>query len=531
MQNNLLRYINERRIQHISITFPELGACDHSGFLSLWKYIDVAPYKYYSKLTLSQFQKWLLNKYNTNRKELLSYLKSQYDAFSRAMLCYNDICGYKWHEWFDVSNEYERLKFIDLHIHSAYLRLAETVLSPLLKIIAHFLRIERGKTSEGLDIYNIVEELKGTPYESFGVSYSHIIRNAIAHGQIRYYHLAIDYSARSKSIRIDDSQMITLLDNMLDTCSALICALSIFLFLHFRELKKLPRQLLIEELQYVTRNPWWEINGCVQGQIPGADQLIIYANTNTNDQHKVNLLAFQTGVLAERYAPGFDRYFVHIGNGSSTCGWASFNGKVLGHLRKSQEVRLDQYLHALDDGTIFFMPGNRAGRITSRLDTLAKSLAVHFPMALDDIMKNMDRCKIYPRIAKMHIRIKYCYLEGAVYIDAHGKPIVKDDIRKNCARIIKAVWNMAKRQKKATFGLSFLPLGHARVGVYCSDRRRREYEIYGLGRDLICTVQESRDKRIKSPDIFGSEIEECGRFRIAWNKSWLQRDSISLKKE
>jgi len=48
----------------------------------------------------------------------------------------------------------------------------------------------------------------------------------------------------------------------------------------------------------------------------------------------------------------------------------------------------------------------------------------------------------------------------------------------------------------------------------------RKLESYGLGPDLIGTVQIQKIKRIKAPDIIGSSIEQIGKFRFAWNKAW-----------
>lgn len=524
MNNHILRCTNDRRLKCISSHFPELIECGNTGYLSLWKYYDKSPHKYYSRYAFSQFREWLSKQYMHSPMELLAYLKSQYDDFSRAILCYNEICGYPWHEWFDVSNEYERLKFIDMHIHSAYVRLAETVLCPLLKIIAHFRRVKRGKPTVRLDIYNIMEELKNTEYGSIISCYWHTIRNAIAHGGITYYYLEIQYNDRNSSERIADRHMIKLFDAMLDTCSGLLFALSVFLLSHLDELKKLPRRLLIEELQSVTRNPWWDIVGCVHGQLPGLDQLIIYADVKTFDPPKVNLLAFQTGVLAERYAPGFDRYLVLLNSGSSHCGWAGFNGSELAKLREAKEMRLDPYLRALENGNVYFMCNKKVPKILSQSEVLLKSLSVHLPVALDDVKKNLGICSIYPRSASLHSNGAFGVLSGSVYITSPSNKVVRDDIRRNCWRIVRSIWNMAIRKDKRILSISHFMLGYARIGVYSSDRRRREYDTYGLGPDLICTIQENRTGRIKSPDIINSEIEEYRRFRIAWNRAWIEKD-------
>jgi hypothetical protein len=57
--------------------------------------------------------------------------------------------------------------------------------------------------------------------------------------------------------------------------------------------------------------------------------------------------------------------------------------------------------------------------------------------------------------------------------------------------------------------------------VYRKDYRARRLKSFGLGSDLVCTVRFQRMSRIRSPDILGSTVESAGRWRVAWNKSWL----------
>jgi hypothetical protein len=64
-------------------------------------------------------------------------------------------------------------------------------------------------------------------------------------------------------------------------------------------------------------------------------------------------------------------------------------------------------------------------------------------------------------------------------------------------------------------------LGYARVAIFSSDFRRRRLSSFGLNPELVCTVQLQRIRRIKSPDIMGATIETSGKWRIAWNRAWI----------
>jgi hypothetical protein len=57
--------------------------------------------------------------------------------------------------------------------------------------------------------------------------------------------------------------------------------------------------------------------------------------------------------------------------------------------------------------------------------------------------------------------------------------------------------------------------------VFSKDYRRRRLNGFGLGADLICVVQFKKFGRAFTPDIIGATIEGAGKWRIAWNKKYL----------
>lgn len=81
--------------------------------------------------------------------------------------------------------------------------------------------------------------------------------------------------------------------------------------------------------------------------------------------------------------------------------------------------------------------------------------------------------------------------------------------------------SLRRAKKKVNLLDRFFPLGFAKLHIYKSDYRRRKLINFGLSDDLICTVQVKRLKEVKLPDIKDSTIEIIGKYRIAWNKQWL----------
>ena len=111
-----------------------------------------------------------------------------------------------------------------------------------------------------------------------------------------------------------------------------------------------------------------------------------------------------------------------------------------------------------------------------------------------------------------------------------GKPVV-DAIFKYRRRIARLARRYAWKLNRLT-GAAYLPLAFLQVNIYRRDYRCRRFGEIGLGKDLMCTLRFQRMRRIKSPDIIGSTVRVIGKWRIAWNRAWLQtwcRDVEDLK--
>lgn len=144
---------------------------------------------------------------------------------------------------------------------------------------------------------------------------------------------------------------------------------------------------------------------------------------------------------------------------------------------------------------------------------------LHWPLVISDFRKNIGLPTFNVREAKIHRNSWGAVLSGCIHITNHSGDINKD-IRKACNGIIQKCLSHARKQTPRSDLSRYLPLGYARIFVFCSDQRRRQ--LNGLGKELVCTIQVKRISRIQAPDIYESTIEKRGRFRIAWNRSWLE---------
>lgn len=522
LNNPLVRESHARRKLALKVRFPELASCSDGLFLSLGKYLDGMPHQFYSELVYCEYMQWLEKRDHTARGQLQAYLSEREAEIDRALLHLEEINGLGWHDSFQKLDDYEVIRFVDQQVHPTYLRLVEAVFCPLLRVVAHFSRIDREKGTDGLDVWSVVEELQGSCLEDALGPYHHIIRNGIGHGGVTFLEKAIRYrDKKGNEEKFGDSEIVRICDDLIDTCNALALAFSVFVLTRKPYGYRLPRQLLIEELSAETKSPWWEIVGCTPSQFAGVNQLIVYARPNTADLRKVQMATLQSGILAEQFAPGFDRYFFSIRAENSWPGWSAFDGKKLRELRERQNVYLEDYRDVIKDGLPFYVTRFRLPAPLGRLETLVIAFRIHLPQYVVEFRRKLGVPDISVRNAGIHRNSWGCVLNGSVFLRAADGEVDQDGIRKSCRAIIRRALSCARQQLSIADSTRHLPLGYARIAVFRKNYRKRRLSSFGLGEDLVCTVQFQRLSRIRSPDIMGSTIEYHGSYRIAWNRAWL----------
>jgi hypothetical protein len=525
LENPLLRATHARMRDEIQEMFPELIKCSHNHFLSIHKYIRRSPQRFYSNSVYVNFLEWLEDRNRKDQTTFQKYLSEQDTILNRAFLHLEEINNLDWHDYFEKIDDFELIRFIDQQIHPTYLRLVEAVFTPLCRIIAHFTRVDRGKGTSGLDLWQVVKELEKMSLDEIVTPYKHIIRNAIAHGGITYFQKEILYRDKKGNEEIHgDTDIIRIFDDFLDTCNALALAFSLFLLANQPKGYKLPQQLLLDELKEETMAPWWEVVGCTPSKFNNLNQLIVYVRPRTSDYGKVQISTFQTGVLAEKFAPGYDRYFFSLRSLSAWPGWAAFDGRKLCEIRNKKNAVIEDYKGAIEDNLIFYVPRIKTPKLIARIQNIILSYKLHIPLVLSDAKKQLDWPKIYVREANIHKNAWGSVLNGSVFLEFPVGQITQENVRKFRRKILRKVLTEA-RYKASVLEISrYLPLGFARVSIFCKDYRRRRLSGFGLGRHLVCTIQVKRIQRIQSPDIFGATIEQIGGYRIAWNKAWLQEN-------
>lgn len=503
---------------------PALLNCRHSHFLSLHRYLSGLPERFYSASVFKAFLAYLEGLSTRDAPFLRRYLRENNWRLNQAFFILTEINAYGWHDKFESLDELEELRFIERNIHPAYLKLLEAPYLAMIHLAAVVSRTDRGKGTDGLDLFNAVEELSSSPLVELGTLYNNTVRNAIAHGGVTFRPREIEYRDKKKKEVRETSEIIALFDGLLDACNGLALAMAVFILTHLEDGYLAPQQLLLEELRAETDSPWWRVEGCLPAEFGRGSQLLIYARPRTRDFLKVQFYAYMTAALAELFAPGYDRYFFSLRSPMALPGFAGFSGPRLARLRAQGPRSIEDYGDVRDEGVpLFYVPRMKLPRVLSRLDSLIRAFQINLPIFRANLRERLGRPEIVVRTGEIHRSGVWVVLNGAVVLRHPRGKLKQDLVRRACSQVISKTLSYAQARCARLGSARVLPLGFARVIVVERDYRKRRLASFGLGPDLVCTVQLKRIARIQSPDILDSTIEQIGPFRVAWNKAWLDR--------
>jgi hypothetical protein len=516
--------LHKYRRKRICSEFPILNDCDHDCYLSLWRYLSHIPERFYFKNAFEDIYKFLENIKEKEPITLVQILKDHDKLLFLAFKSLDEINSLKFHDMELPSSEYDLMQFFDNYIHSTYLKLTEGVYANLILPISAYLRLKRNAKLEGFDVYNRVDELKGTRYEYLSDPYNNTVRNAIAHGNVIYKQRDIIYEDKRNPITLSSRNVINLFDNMLDICNSLSLGFRLFYFTNLKFFEKhcisIPLPIMIEELRAETNAPGWEIKGCLESEtVDNRSQLIIFTRNHFLDRLKLNYHVFRSAILAERFSSGYQRYFFRLDSKYSILGWAGFDGSELNRLRTQKDSSLQDYANALENGLIFFNPKIKLPRFVFRLSTLFSVMKIIIPIKWPEFKETRFPLFIDPRDTRIHRNKFHSVINGSVIIKPSLSIPFDELIRTYCSYIVKKTVKTARKRARMTYISKYLRLGYLRIGVYSEDFRIRKLKNSGLIPELLCTIEFKRLQRIHTIDIIGGKPETIKKFRIVWNKN------------
>ena len=496
-----------------------------SQVLSLASFFQSRPQKFFEPHAYNRFLHVLSDVSARHSTQLANYFTAHESELSRAFFFLHEINSLPWHDDIAVDGEFQEFRFIDQELHPTYLRLLEAVLFPFIHLIAFFSRTDRGKPTDGLDLFNAVAEASRSAMPEVETHYNNTMRNGIAHGGITFGLREVEYRDKKGALVLDIREVVRAFDDLLDFSNGLALALGAFLLTQPIIRYQIPQQILLNELRAETLSPWWSIDGCVAARTATGSQLIIYARPTTRDFNKAQFYSYLTAVLAEELAPGFDRYFLSLHSPAAPNGFAAFDGTRLRQVREAGPSSYQDYTGVLENNLLFFVPRLKLPRFLGRFDTLLHSFAIRWPIAVSEFRRRLGTSTVHVRRAASHRNGLWAILNATVVLETVSGEVSVAQVRTACHRILASASRAARRSHPWWSLVRWLPLGWARVAVFCKDRRKRRLDSYGLGPDLVCTVQFSRLKRVRAPNLLGSRIEQSGPYRIAWNRAWV--DSAS----
>ncbi|KKL88934.1 hypothetical protein LCGC14_1919750, partial [marine sediment metagenome] len=258
----------------------ELGT---GAYLSLWRYVEHSPERFYSTQAAQEIGD-LLEQSRGHTPSLIDALLSDFGhELETGLRTLGEINSYEFHETDLPSDEYEQMRLVNKDFLPVYLRLVEGPFAALILAFAVHQRLRRGKQLVRFDVYNRAQELQGTPWACLAQAYDNTVRNAIAHGGVRFLQHDVEFTDKKRSVTKDCRSFVRQFDRLVDVCNGLALGLCRFLLDRETDLARkglsLPPSVLLGELRSEAEAPGWEVSGCLESEpVPGKPQLNIYVS-------------------------------------------------------------------------------------------------------------------------------------------------------------------------------------------------------------------------------------------------------------
>jgi len=520
--------VNKFWNEKILDSFPILSNSSDAKYLSLKEYIVERPQKFYNKQIFNDYLEFL-SKFKTESSDnFVEIFNSIEYELNIAIKTLNNLNKENFHDTIPPDNNIEIIQFIENHIHFNYLKLIEAVYHKFILIIAYKNRVQRNKPTNGLDIFNCVEEIQKTDFNYITTCYNNTIRNGIAHGGITFKESDTIYKGKKgKPYKIETKKIIRIFDDLLDICNGLALGLKAFIivnrdFFHVNNLT-IPKQFLIQELKAQSNAPKWKVIDCLENVImDDKKQLNIFTENSLLDLEEVNYYAFRTAVLAEYFASGYDRYFFSLKSKYSLPGWAAYDGAILKRERQKNSNDLNGYKGVLEENLIFFKPKFQFPKLIRKainIYTIAKSnFIIDYHQNTNYRFKKKFTLEL--REAKpFRRRLSIINNDPSLYLFAENNEQIVEIIRNNYKKIVN--FTIRKSRKELNSKISkLLPTNYIRVTIYDTDFRKRRLRGSGLIDSLVCSITVNKSSKIKNIDFIGGKLELKSKYRIVWNGNW-----------
>lgn len=498
-----------------------------SSYLSSIHYVNETPKRFYLKEAFRAYLNFLTVADKTDSILLQKVLSASEQNLDNANNALNEINNIQIHDIGPPDNEIELIDFIDTKIHFNLLKLYESCLFGFLLVVAEYERIKHKKGIEGMDLYNVIDDLKNGSFAFVFSAYRGTVRNGIAHGKVVFKERDIKYTdKKGNSELVSSREIIKLFDYLIDINNGLSLALKTFMLSDVGYKKKtefnIPRSILVEELKTTCKTPGWEIlNSFESLSIGNKKQLTIYVKNSNWDSNKVKWYCFFTAYRAEALTKQYERFFLSLGSTHSLPGWAAFNGYKLRELRENDSNDLNEYFAALENGLVMFVPKFKLPRLIYKLGSFRNALLISLSLQHQK-QKEKSSTRIEVRDAYFHSKGSYLVVTDSSVVLRRGltEGEIINVIANNYKGIVNQVFRYTKNQLSFLNLQKYLPIRYARVFIYDTDMRIRNLRHSGLIPELIAAIEINNSRRIKTVNLINCEIEQKGKYKIYWHENW-----------
>jgi hypothetical protein len=230
-ENPITRSLHNLWKRKILSQFPELISSQDLFPFSVVQYIETSPNKYFNNNVYSKYLDFLKSIHKTHPKILADFLKEHSNSLSLANKTIAEINRRLIHEIHLPKDEHDLIRFIDQEINYLILQLYETACYHFLLIVSKYQQIKKSKGIDGLDLFNVIQELSNTDLSEICDLYINTLRNGIAHGKVSFTSSEIVFDdKKGNSYSLSPREVVKLFDKLLDCCNGLCLAFKIFCF-------------------------------------------------------------------------------------------------------------------------------------------------------------------------------------------------------------------------------------------------------------------------------------------------------------
>lgn len=524
------KLLHKKWREKINAAFSDINFPASKDYLSIIHYVETAPQKFFSKQAFKTYFDFLKNLHGSNPQRLAELLNESTNGLHISNNALVAINKKEIHDIHLPTDDNDVFAFIDKEIHYNYLKLLEGPFYQLILLLAKNSRLTRNKSVEKLDLFNAVQEIEKGDFSFVKPLYNGTIRNSIAHGKFVFKDFNTEYIDKQGNVTIYTKDIVKTFDTLTDVCNGFLLALKAFYFTNLSYLDKydikIPQSILIEELQAQADGPAWKVTNTLDSKTGPENkaQLIVYVENGFWHFDKVQFNVFRTAILAEKFSSGYERIFFRIRSKHAWPGWVAFDGSKLKLLRESNAT-LESYGGVIEEKMLFFVPKYKFPKIIYRIGTMRSAFAITIPLGRQDFKDKYLPNPFLIRDIKYHTKKFYTVIEDpSVIIRPEFQLDIITLIQQDYKRIVRQVIRHVKKDAGLFAGARHKPVKFMRVFVYDKDMRLRNLRNSGLIDELVCTISINYTRKIGTIDIIGGTVEQRGKYRIVWNKSWLEKN-------